>query len=248
MPSRIEFPFGLGARYKRDPEDYVYRDAARACAADLDRPTGVDNRHLFAQVPVWNQGKEGACTGMAVAAVLSVMYGLELSPRDAFDRAKRHDEWPGEEYDGSSLRAACKAAVAEGCCAHPLWPWAPFNTGGRDPGADADAALHKLGSYERVNSQQEMLHAIWTVGCCLVTVDVHTGWIRPTAQHRIRYSSRYALRGIHATLLCGYDEMVGYWLLRNSWRDDWGDGGYAWLSFDDLKTNLYDAWVLFAGE
>jgi hypothetical protein len=243
MPSRIELPFGLGARYKDDPRDFEYSGAPFAFADML--PLRVDNRHLFANVPVWNQGKEGACVGMAIAAALSVIHGYVASPRDAFERAKRHDEWPGEDYDGSSGRAGCEAARLEGCCSWELRPFVPFDRTPKPPEADADAALHKITRYERLRGSVEMRHAIADErqGFCLATLDVHTGWIRPTANERIRYDARYVKRGLHFVVLCGYDDMAGYWLLRNSWRDDWADGGYGWLSYQDAEANLYDAWL-----
>lgn len=247
MPSKIEIPFGLGARYQEDPRDWRYR-RGELVRTDLRRPEKTDNRGLFAQTPVWNQGKEGSCTGMALAAALSEIYAVELSPRFMFEAAKLYDEWPGENYDGSSVRAAAKAAVALGCCVHDMWPYIPFHLGGRDPEAEGDAILHMLWSYERLNTFKEVLYAIWDIGYVAVTVDVHTGWIRPTRKHRIRYNRRYVNRGLHAVLFVGYDEEAGYLLVRNSWRDDWGDGGYAWLKFDDWLANGKDAWVVFAEE
>lgn len=245
MPkSKIELPFGLGARYKDDPRDYPYRGQARA-AVDLDRPTKEDNRLLFLYMPIWNQGKEGACTGMAMAAALSQIYCTELSPRFMFEAAKEHDEWPGEVYDGSSVRGAAKAAAAIGDCEWGFWPFVPFNPSGKLPGADDNAKQHLLTKYERLYTLSEVLHAIWEVGYVVATVNVHTGWVRPTSKHRIRYNRRYISRGLHAVLLIGYDEVAGYLLLRNSWGDEWGDEGYAWLSFDDWLANTYDAWAVF---
>lgn len=244
MPSKIELPFGLGARYKDDPRDYAYRNAPLV-RSGLERPTKVDNRHLFIEIPVWNQGKEGACTGMAMAAALSQIHGMELSPRFMFEAAKEHDEWPGETYDGSSVRGAAKAAVACGDCEWHFWPFVPFNTSGKLPLADDNAKQHLLAGYERLYTLSEVLYAICATGHVVTTVNVHTGWIRPTSKHRIRYSRRYVTRGLHAVLLVGYDEVAGYLLLRNSWRDDWGDAGYAWLSFNDWLANTYDAWTVF---
>jgi len=240
----IELPFGLGARYKEDARDWNYRrgELVRS-GGDINRPARVDNRHLFIKIPVWNQGKEGACTGMAMAAALSEIYGQELSPRFMFEAAKEHDEWPGEDYDGASVRGAAKAAVAVGCCTRAMWPFVPFQLGGKDPNSDTDARLHVLTSYERLSSLREILHAIWDIGYVAATVDVHTGWIKPTSKHRIRYNPRYITRGLHAILLVGYDEEAGYLLLRNSW-DDWGDAGYAWLKFDDWLANGQDAWMV----
>ncbi len=243
MPSRIELPFGLGARYKDDPNDYCYSGAPFAFADML--PIKVDNRHLFANIPVWNQGKEGACVGMAVAAALSVIHGKVLSPRYALSAAKLEDEWPGEDYDGSSGRAGCDGASEHGCCEWDKWPFKPFDLSGKAPDADANAALYKIARYERLRGRIEMQHAIADPlrGFCLATLDVHTGWIRPAVNGRIRYNARYVKRGLHFVVICGYDDDIGHWLLRNSWRDDWADGGYGWLSYKDAEANLYDAWL-----
>jgi hypothetical protein len=243
MPSRIEFPFGLGARYKDDERDFGYSAAPRVFADML--PVRVDNRALFAGIPVWNQGKEGACVGMALGAALSKIHGVVLSPRDMFDRAKHYDEWPGENYDGSSGRGGLDAAKHEGCCLWDLYPFRPFDTSGKSPLADADAALHKITRYERLDGSVQMRHAIAIEqhGFCVATLDVHTGWIKPTKDHRIRYDARYIRRGLHFVLLCGYDDEDYYWLVRNSWSAGWADGGYGWLSYKDAEANLYDAWL-----
>lgn len=248
MPSKIELPYGLGARYKDDPKDYPFHKAPLVAAGIPDRPARVDNRHLFENIPVWNQGKQGACTGMAIAAGMSVLFGEELSPKDAFEKAKLEDEWPGEDYDGSSTRAACKGANKFGTCLHSLYPFIPFVDTGKHPTADANALEHMLARYERLWTVQEMLAAIADpdIGFFVATVMVHTGWIQPTSRHRIRYDPRYVQRGAHAIVACGYDEIAGYWLIRNSWKHTWGDGGYAWLKFDDWLANGYDAWAMFA--
>ena len=245
MPSKIEFPFGTGARCKDDHRDRPYRHAPLAAAA-LDRPTKVDNRPMFAHVPIWDQGKRGTCTGMALAAGMSVLCGEVLSPCFAFNEAARpFDEWEGEDYDGSSIRGACKGGVAVGDCEYPLWPGELFCETGKAPGADTNALTHRLTSYELLPTPQDMFHAVSEFGFCLITIEVHTGWIRPTGKHRIRYNPRYAKRGFHGAVALGYNEMTGYWLVRNSWSDRWGDRGHAWLKFDDWGANGYDAWAIF---
>lgn len=242
MPSRIELPYGLGARYKDDPRDYAYSAATLARAELL--PLKVDRRDLFADIPIWNQGKEGACVGMAVATALSQVHQVLLSPRYALWGAKLEDEWPGDDYDGSSGRAGCDAARKHGVCQWYKWPYRPFDLSGKAPDADANAALYRITRYERVRTPLEMQHAIEAHGFCLATLDVHTGWIRPGSSGRIRYDSRYYKRGLHFVVLCGYDDQDGYWLLRNSWGQGWGDQGYGWLKYQDAEANLYDAWTV----
>lgn len=46
----------------------------------------------------------------------------------------------------------------------------------------------------------------------------------------------------HAVLAVGYGviNQKKYLKIRNSWRLDWGDNGYAWLSKDFLSENALD--------
>lgn len=82
---------------------------------------------------ILDQGRDGACTGFALAAVINLLLaererladeeGCEtVSPWMLYDMARRHDEWPGEDYDGSSLRGALRGWYNNGVCRSSLWP------------------------------------------------------------------------------------------------------------------------------
>ena len=66
------------------------------------------------QVPILDQGTEGACTGFGLATVAQYLLRRRavvpdpepVSPRMFYEMAKRYDDWPGEDYDGSSARGA----------------------------------------------------------------------------------------------------------------------------------------------
>lgn len=36
----------------------------------------------------------------------------------------------------------------------------------------------------------------------------------------------------HAMVTVGYDEPSQHYLFRNSWGEEWGQGGYCWVDFD----------------
>ena len=42
-------------------------------------------------------------------------------------------------------------------------------------------------------------------------------------------SSSYLIN--HAVLLVGYNDTEGSWLIKNSWDNNWGEGGYMRLSY-----------------
>ena len=62
------------------------------------------------------KGSEGACTGFGLATVVNYLLRLRRGGHEAdevsacmlYMMAKRYDEWPGEEYEGSSARGAVK--------------------------------------------------------------------------------------------------------------------------------------------
>lgn len=57
----------------------------------------------------YDQGREGACTGFASARA-ATLYGRRLfAGQPVYEEARRIDEWPGEDYDGTSVNAALNA-------------------------------------------------------------------------------------------------------------------------------------------
>ncbi len=76
---------------------------------------------------VLDQGADGACTGFALAAVINLHLARRnrkclVSPRMLYEMARRYDEWPGDDYEGSSARGAIKGWLAHGVCEESAWP------------------------------------------------------------------------------------------------------------------------------
>ena len=82
-------------------------------------------------IPILDQGTEGACTGFGLATVVHYLLRsrkvvpdkVEVSPRMLYDMARRYDEWPGENYDGSSARGAMKGWHKHGVCSAKHWKY-----------------------------------------------------------------------------------------------------------------------------
>lgn len=53
--------------------------------------------------------------------------------------------------------------------------------------------------------------------------------------------------GFHAMCVVGYDDNKygGAFLLMNSWSKEWGDNGYAWVSYSDYSKYTHDALELY---
>ncbi|HEU4393973.1 MAG TPA: C1 family peptidase, partial [Planctomycetota bacterium] len=201
-------------------------------------------------VPVLDQGKEGACTGFGLATVVHYLLrtrkvdrdAVAVSPRMLYEMARRYDEWPGEDYEGSSARGAMKGWHKHGVCSEKAWPYDPAApddalTGERS----CDAAARPLGAYFRVNHRDlvAMHTALAEVGVLYATASVHEGWWDPPADGLIPLSKK--LTGGHAFAIVGYDES-GLWI-QNSWGPRWGKQGFGRVSYDDWMRNGSDVWV-----
>lgn len=260
-----------------DFRDLPYRPPLRSLPARY--PVDAD---IAAWLPAYvraglilNQGAEGACTGFGLACVANyllwtrhLMVGgkghfAPVSPRMLYELARRYDEWPGEQYDGSSCRGAIKGWHKHGICSHELWPY-PFDADDKPvfvsprEGWEFDAAQRTLGVYYRVSSDSvvDLQAAIAEIGAVFVSARVHNGWdslmgARAKAPPR-RHDDIPVIAppdggefGGHAFALIGYNER-GF-IIQNSWGRAWGASGFAVLPYEDWVTHGTDAWACALG-
>ncbi|MFI0846030.1 C1 family peptidase [Mesorhizobium sp. IMUNJ 23232] len=221
---------------------------------EVPSETDVEN-YRAREIPVLDQGREGACTGYGLATVVNYLLrtgrtGLAddaVSAQMLYAMAKRYDEWPGEDYEGSSARGAMKGWHKHGVCGEKLW------TRGRqtqdielDDFRQADALQRPLGAYFRVNHRDlvGMHSAITEAGILFGTCLVHEGWMNvKSGDTEIAYSTK--MLGGHAFAIVAYDQ-YGFWI-QNSWGPKWGSGGLARLSYSDWLENGTDVWVARLG-
>ncbi len=209
------------------------------------------------RVPILDQGQEGACTGFGLATVVNYLLSsfrdasfrdrVPVSPRMLYDMARRYDEWPGENYEGSSARGAMKGWHKHGVCSEALWPYKVSSSKEDDLTAarSADARRRLLGAYFRVNHLDlvAMHSAICEVGALYATAQVHSGWDKVDSDGII--PQRDKIEGGHAFAIVGYDA-DGFWI-QNSWGKEWGRRGFGRISYDDWLTNASDVWVARLG-
>lgn len=203
---------------------------------------------------VLDQGEEGACTGFGLAASINTLLRMrdgraasEVSPHMLYAMAKRYDQWPGEQYDGSSARGAMKGWHKHGVCLAAHWRAGEqqYLTGK----ALDSARLHPLGVYFRVLPKRIDLHtALAEVGVLFVSAGTHRGWDE-LDDGCIPFDPGFECDGGHAFAVVGYTEQG--LLVQNSWGRDWGGvklsgrryPGCALWTYDDFEQNAWDVWV-----
>jgi hypothetical protein len=211
---------------------------------------------------ILDQGKEGACTGFGLAAVINYLYWARrqhlesaepparVSPRMLYHMARLYDEWDGEDYEGSSCRGAMKGWHRHGVCSETLWPYADRRGRYVRPKKrwSEDAAGRPLGAYYRINKDSllEMQAAIGEVHAIYVSAGVHEGWLLKKTKQltAIEMAGKKEIGG-HAFAIVGYRE-DGF-IIQNSWGPGWGYRGFAVLTYPDWLQNGMDAWVAVLG-
>lgn len=197
-------------KWDRRSEAFLF-SAVPMCSTLTARPSILRTKSEWL-----NQGQEGACTGFGEE------HARALSPypqatsnqmaRDVYYLARRQDEWEGEDYEGSSVNGAMKAARLMGLIKE--WKWAKTT-------AEARHGVSYHGAGE--------LGVWWWTG--MFDTD-ERGFIHPTGYKE----------GGHALAYAGYriiDGQVAH-RLENSWGPDWGDNGGAWITEFNFNMLLTD--------
>jgi len=104
------------------------------------KPTGVTDVREWWRF--YDQGKEGACVGFACSRMMSLLNRVRLDAPWLYYEARKVDDWPGENYSGTSVRAALDVLRARG---H------------RRPGATVDDAAQGIVEFRWAASGDQIL-------------------------------------------------------------------------------------------
>jgi hypothetical protein len=159
----------------------------------IARPVTVD--FLSRPLPAWAQ-RANQWRVTTTPTPQQVAQGFAF---DAYDYARRVDEWPGEDYDGTSIAAGAKAMVAAG-----TW-----------------------GEYRWTTNADVLAVAVSRRGPAVIGVDWWTGFFRPDANGYLHPTGQ--VEGGHAVVVNGYSLTRQAFKITNSWSEDWGINGCAWI-------------------
>lgn len=217
------------------------RDGTQTTSPKLDRLIQFDERsrgfsirpqvalktprsYTWRCTPNFDQGREGACVAFALghelAARPSEVKGITRSNliSKVYWEAQRNDPWAGGSYPG----------------AVPFYEGTSVLAGVK--------ALHHLGAFEEYRwafGLNDLVLGVGYNGPAVIGVnwyqgmhntDPSTGYIRALGE----------VAGGHAVLVRGVNIKESRFTIRNSWGEDWGTGGDAYISFSDMEKLLYE--------
>lgn len=167
---------------------------------------------------VLDQGATSECVAYSCSKFLlssPIVNIPKTSCNVLYRRAQELDEWPGTNYDGTSVNAGMKVLREQGLISG--WTWA----------FEVQAVVRHLLEIGPV-----VLGTDWTRD--MFTPD-RWGYIWPTGS----VDGGHAYEAIGANMLRrNPDKTTGAIRLLNSWGPNWGDNGRAWMSLEALAKLL----------
>jgi hypothetical protein len=196
---------GLGWFPAEDQRDYRAEDYLTAAV--------TSGKALWANPIQLDQGTEGACVGFGWTGLLNARpvkheFGNKMG-FDVYHRAQQLDEWPGEDYSGTSVRAGAKVLRERG----------------------------HIDAFAFTQNAETLARFVLNQGPAPIGVNWHQGMGRVDSEGYIYPTGR--VRGGHCVIVdgvvFGVEGQVDRFRLRNSWGSTWGLNGRCRIRFEDLQ-------------
>jgi len=196
--------------------------------------------------PIRDQGPDSTTVGFALAYALQAELtrnsddNVLPSARSIYVEARKHDELPGEDYEGSSVEGGMIGLQKTGAYSEEDWPYG-------DPAPKANAEpKYKIADYTLFpgSSIELILDALRKGKTVVASIDVDTGFGEVGDDGIVTVSEDDQVIGGHAICIVGYSSNTKLVKFANMWGTGWGAKGFGYISRDDLEKILQSAATL----
>lgn len=200
--------------------------------------------------PMLNQANCGSCVAFAAIGVMETQYNISsllpnlnirLSPQNLFACGGGYCDfgwWPSSAAE----HLMTEGVVDEAC--------APYTSG--STGVDAECSevckdhsqrTYKIANYSAPTRMLSNVNAVKKAlekGPLMTTLSVYADFI--TYSEGVYKHTSGEMLGGHAISIVGYDDTKQAYIIRNSWGEDWGMKGFAYVAYSDNSGVGYETW------
>ena len=240
----------------RQEDDWTFEDAIDSKVVDLAEtvPDSKDLREDWWEIN--NQGKTGACVGFATACGVLRWHYFKAKKIQKTDLPSARFIWMANketdditaypttflETAGTQTKLALNVARKYGCVLEEDLPMSGQLSTMSRAAFYTKAAKLRISSYHNIGTNiDDWRRWLAFQGPILTRVGVDRIWDRATLTkgHLDKYLPD-TVRGGHAVCLVGYTN--DYFIVRNSWGKEWGDGGFAYASDNYAEAAFPEAY------
>ena len=234
-----------------DSRDFIYEDFKKIKKNYL--PKIIDYRNEL--LPVRNQGDQGTCYAQAAACMKEWQekkdYELNeyLSPQFFYNNRDymNDDNLSNDGDNGMTGRDVMKILKNIGICKENEYRYDNINRNDNyksiPESIKINALKHRIKSYAKVTTINGLKDDLFLNGPCLIAFPVYGKqnndinnpmWIKNTENDKFM--------GGHAMTVVGYNDDNKYFIIRNSWGENWGDKGYCYYKYEDWGSH-WECWT-----
>ena len=197
--------------------------------------------------PIRDQGPEGTTVGFALAYALAaeVERATGQSPlysaRSIYVEARKWDEWPGQDYEGTSLLGGLTALKEIGAYLDSDWPY--NQRSGPTPGTQPSQRISDFTLISRERSDL-IISALKENRPVVATINVTDAFGTVGGDGRVSIGNDLQSQGGHLICIVGYNGDRDEFKFANMWGSDWGAAGFGFIRRSDLEKILQGAALL----
>lgn len=216
MNDQVERAFGRV--YKEDPRDnnFLIRDVI-----PQENLPYIEKKFWWADGWHGDQGRSSECVVYSWShwledgpVIQNVILGRQkpmFNTTEFYEKCQLWDQIPGNDYDGTTVRAGAKVLQKLGI----------------------------IGEYRWAKTIDEVIAVVTHIGPMVVGTRWTQNMGRPTS-HRYIMRPTGNENGHHAYLINGIDNNKELFRIKNSWGRNWADRGHAYMSFRNFERVLDD--------